>query len=64
MKMQLTVPTMVCSACANAITKAVRLVDPSAKVTADPKTKRVEVETSQPQERIERAIASSGYPVT
>jgi copper chaperone len=59
MKLQLKVPSMVCGSCAETITKAVRAVDPTAVVVANPKTKLVEVETQQPQERIARAIADA-----
>ena len=61
MKLQLKVPSMVCSSCAETITKAVRAVDPTAVVVANPKTKLVEVETQQPQDRIARAIAQTGH---
>ncbi len=61
--LQLTVPSMACSACANTITKAVKAVDPDATVQADPKTKQVSVETSAPDAAVKRAIAAAGYPV-
>lgn len=64
MALQLKVPSMACSACADTIAKAVKTVDPEAKIAADPKTKLVEVETQQPETKIREAIAQAGYPVT
>ncbi len=45
MTLQLTVPNMACSACANNITNAVKTIDASAIVQADPTTKLVSVDT-------------------
>ena len=59
MKLQLKVPSIVCSSCTETITKAVRSVAPTAFVVANPKTKLVEMETQQPQERIARAMADA-----
>ena len=61
--LQLTVPSMACSACAETITKAVQGVDPGATVQADPKTKQVSIETQAPQEAVTQAIADAGYPI-
>ncbi|HAZ43895.1 MAG TPA: heavy metal transporter [Cyanobacteria bacterium UBA11369] len=52
MTLQLKVANMACCACVNTITKAIKTVDPGAKVTADPQTKLVKVETEEPQDRI------------
>jgi copper chaperone len=62
MTLQLTVPKLACSACVNTVTKAVKTVDPNAKVQADPKTKLVLVETQADQTAIKQAIAQAGYP--
>lgn len=62
MTLQLTVPNLACSACVNNITKAVKTVDPNAKVQAEPKTKLVLVETQADQTAIQDAIAVAGYP--
>ncbi len=62
MTLQLTVPKLACSACVNTITKAVKTVDPNAKVQAELKTKLVLVETQADQTAIKRAIAQAGYP--
>ena len=61
--LQLTVPSMACSACAETITKAVQSIDPGATVQADPKTKQVIVATQAPQESVTQAIVDAGYPV-
>ncbi len=63
MTLELKVPSMACSACADTITKAVQTIDPDAKVTADPKTKLVAVETQQSETVVKAAIATAGYPV-
>jgi copper chaperone len=63
MTIHLTVPSMACAACADTITKAVQSVDATAQVVADPKTKKVDVETLQAEDDIRAAITASGYPV-
>jgi copper chaperone len=44
MSLQLKVPKMACSACANTISKAVQAIDSGATVTADIKTKLVTIQ--------------------
>jgi copper chaperone len=63
MTLQLTVPSMACSACADTIAKAVITLDPAAQVQADPKTKQVSVETQAAENLVKQAIAAAGYPV-
>ncbi|HYX16295.1 MAG TPA: heavy-metal-associated domain-containing protein [Nostoc sp.] len=63
MTLQLTVPNMACSACANTITKALQAVDANASVQADPTTKLVSVETQASETAIKEALAAAGYPV-
>jgi len=63
MTLQLTVPNMACSACSDTITKAIQAVDPAANIQADPKTKRVAVETQTDETAIKQAIAAAGYTV-
>lgn len=63
MTLQLKVPSMACSACADTITKAVKTIDADATVQADPKTKVVNVETQASEAAIKDAIAAAGYPV-
>jgi len=52
---------MACSACADTITKAVQDVDPTAEVTADPKTKQVNIDTQTSEMTVREAIATAGY---
>lgn len=61
--LQLTVPSMACSACADTITKAVQAIDPAATIEADPKTKRVHVNSQADDAAVKQAIAAAGYPV-
>lgn len=62
MTLQLKVPKMACSACANTIAKAVQSIDPAANVEADPKTKLVKIQTVKSESAIREAIADAGYP--
>lgn len=64
MTLQLTVPNMACSACAETITKAVHAIDPSAIIKADPQTKLVEIETQIATDAIAQAITDAGYSVS
>ncbi len=61
MTLQLKVPKMACSACANTITKAVQSIDSAATVEADLKTKLVTIQTAKPESEVRNAIASAGY---
>lgn len=54
---------MACSACSETITKAIKAVDSSATVQADPKTKLVEIETQASEDAIAQAITEAGYSV-
>lgn len=63
MTLQLTIPNMACSACGETITKAVKVVDPTATVEADPKTKLVSIETQQSETAVKQAIIGAGYSV-
>jgi copper chaperone len=63
MTLELKVPDMACAVCADKITKAVVSIDPTAKVSADPQTKLVNIETQQSETAIKAAIALAGYTV-
>jgi copper chaperone len=63
MMLELTVPNMACSACAETITKAVTAIDPTAKISADPATKQVNVETQADASAVKEAITAAGYTV-
>ena len=64
MTLQIKVPNMAYSACGDTITKAVKTVDPTATVQADPKTKIVLVDTNADETVIKEAITTAGYSVT
>lgn len=61
MTLQFTVPDMACSACATTITQAVNAIDPAAKVSADTKTKQVQIDTLADESLVKQAIAQAGY---
>jgi copper chaperone len=63
MTLQLKVPNMACSACSATITEAIKGVDPTAEVQADPKTKLVNVETLVSEVEIKQVITAAGYSV-
>jgi copper chaperone len=63
MILQLTVPDMARSACADKIAKAVANLDPAAKVEANPQTKQVTIQTQAVPEAVKTAIAAAGYTV-
>lgn len=62
MTLQLKVPKMACSACANTIAQAVKAVDSAAIVDANLKTKLVTIQTVKSESHVRKAIASVGYP--
>ena len=61
MNLEIKVPDMACSACAEAIAKAVLAVDPAAVVDANPDTKVANVSTDRPEAEVKSAIAAAGY---
>jgi copper chaperone len=64
MSIQLKVPSMACAACADTITQAVKQIDDSATIAADPKTKVVQVETQASEAAVKQAIEAAGYPTS
>lgn len=62
MTLQLTVPNMACDVCAKNITNTVKALDTDATVAADPKTKRVDIETDTAETAIRAALEQAGYP--
>ncbi|MEM9265672.1 MAG: heavy-metal-associated domain-containing protein [Cyanobacteria bacterium P01_F01_bin.13] len=62
MTLQLTVPNMACDACAKNITNALKSLDTNATVTADPKTKQVDVDIDATEAAIRTALEQAGYP--
>ena len=59
----LTVPSIACESCANAVTKAIHGQDAQATVTVDVATKIVTIETASPESLIREAIASAGHEI-
>jgi copper chaperone len=56
------VEAMTCGGCARAVTAAIRGLDPSAEVKADPPTHVVEVRTSLPEAEVRAALSAAGFP--
>lgn len=61
--LNLTIPSMACSACSDTITRAVQAIDATATVVADTQTKAVTIETTADGTAIKSAIVAAGYPV-
>lgn len=55
------VPDMTCGHCAQAIEKAVKIVDPQAKVAVDLTTKEVTVRSEAEEARVAETIRGAGY---
>lgn len=53
---------MTCGGSAKAVTSAILSLDAKAKVTADPGTRKVEVETAATRAEIEEVLTEAGYP--
>ena len=58
----LKVPDMSCGHCAATIEKAVKSVDPAAKVKADIEGKTVSIDSAAQEKSIKAAITTAGYP--
>ena len=59
--MRFHIENMTCGGCVRSVTKAVQSVDPSAEVTADPASHKVEVRSAAPRERLVAALTEAGY---
>ena len=59
--LKLKVPQMTCGHCAATIEKAVKSLDPAAKVQVDLATKIVTVETASNETRVKDVIEAAGY---
>ncbi len=64
MKLQLTVPSMVCSACSDTVTRAIQSLDPSAVVHIDLSTKTVSIETQALESQVTSAILAVGHELS
>lgn len=63
MPIQLTVSSIVCDGCAEAIANAIKNQIPDAQVTVNLPTKLVTVETNASEAQIRHAIAEAGHEV-
>lgn len=61
---ELKVDNMTCGHCVSAVTKALKAVDPQARVDVDLEAKRVRVETRQPVDLLTKALDEAGYPAS
>jgi copper chaperone len=64
MSIELTLPTMTCGHCVQAVTAAVRGVDPDARVDIDLPQRRVTIESAQPRAAFVAALAAEGYALS
>lgn len=62
--MRFHIENMTCGGCARSVTKAAESVDPRAKISADPVTKKVTIESALPSDAFASALADAGYPAT
>lgn len=62
--MQFHIETMTCGGCVRGVTKAIQSVDPSAQISADPATHKVEVVTTAPRDRLAAVLADAGFATT
>ncbi|GAB4210315.1 MAG: hypothetical protein OHK0012_00310 [Synechococcales cyanobacterium] len=60
---EFTVPKLACAACVTTVTKAIHSLDPAATIEADPRTKRVRVQSTTPEAALRDVLATVGYPV-
>ena len=63
MNQSFNVQGMTCGHCANAVTQAVRSVDPAAQVQVDLGSGKVQVQSQQDRAAIAKAIEEEGYKV-
>lgn len=63
MTMTLTVPSIKCEGCANAIAKEIKVHDADAKVSIDVDSKTVEVDSGLSESSVKQAIAAAGHKV-
>jgi len=64
MTYHLTIPTLVCSACADAVTRAVRNQDPQAQVAVNLEAKAVAIESQLSEALLRQAIEDCGHELT
>ena len=57
--MRFHIDNMTCSGCARSVTVAIRALDPTATVRADPPARVVEVESARPEAELRAALAAA-----
>jgi copper chaperone len=63
MSLELSVPSIVCSGCADAITKAIKNLDSEASVDVNLETKMVTVDSKAEETALKEAITEIGHTV-
>jgi copper chaperone len=58
------IQAMTCGHCASLVTKAIKAVDPKAKVDIDLAKQKVRVDTEEDRDAIAGALEDAGYPPT
>jgi copper chaperone len=58
---ELTLPNMTCGHCVSRVTRALKALDPAAKVEVDLGQQRVKIQSDVPKEAITAALADAGY---
>lgn len=56
-----TVPDISCGHCVSQVTQTLQAVDPQATVVVDLPSRRVDVESAAPRERLAAALTEAGY---
>ena len=56
------VPAMSCGHCVGAVTQAIKLLDPQARVQVDLASKKVTVESGKAADTVAQALTEAGYP--
>lgn len=59
--MQFHIENMTCGGCVRSVTKAIQSVDPTAQVSADPATHKVDVVTTAARERLAFVLNDAGF---
>jgi copper chaperone len=58
---ELNVASMSCGPCVQAVTQAVKSVDPNARVEVDLPTHKVRVDTNESRDKVVAALTEAGY---
>jgi copper chaperone len=61
MKKVFKVGGMTCQGCVNAVTKAIKRVDPAAEVSVDLTSGKVSIEGSAARDAVQRAVEGAGF---